>query len=1059
MRKLSVIRAMRLFVFTGLCFTVNISRAQNIRPLENVASPEVSSLGIYGEIPVSLFTGTPQISIPLYEIKMGHTIVPISADYHIGSVKPNIQEGCLGLGWSLVTGGYITRNVRGTYDEKCDKNGYASGYYAHSYKLKDITPEKLLEHTKHLTDEDKEYYELSADEFSFNFCGYSGNFYYNENKSWTVASDQPIRVLFDENDGFINLSQLRPEIKTNQWNRAHYNNRFFNKFTLVTPDGCKYIFGGIYATEYSISYYNRNNSDLIATSWFLSEIITPEGRHINYEYKSSGPQCDLRYSPQSRIVYNLECASPSLYDISRGRSGLTGFLLFPVLLKQIKTSNEIIDFIYTEDYGHSDRFYKGYLGWTSGDIYNRHNIFKLSQLDNDPIWQFQLFLNIRRDTEANLQEDIKNSLKWEKLHAICISPIKSGSFTKTYYFDYTYERRKLSLISERKGKFEEIPKYAYGNGTLYFVGYEIPTFPTTYVPKEYKFKYNNTLMPRRYVDADEDSWGFYNGKTIETSSELSFEIQSPNLTYAKAQTLTEIQYPTKGKVRLDYELNEYSKCLSPALNNTQDAFGYAGGLRISSFTTLSADDRIVNTKKYYYSKNKNNSESSGVLRTKPLFELLYYLAAEDPNSPYIELKSKNGFYTPVTNLNAPIVGYSCIIEETLDSLGRSQGYVKYKYSNYDTDIWGESHYDESAIFSVYKNNSYYSQFSSKSMERGKLLSEEYYNSKDVLIKSIKYKYIKSSEPENYLVTAYQDEVWFCYVNAISGISADLTKTYTYSYLLGTKTETMNTLGGTVTQNRTYNNRKLLKTETVHNSQNSDTYITNYTYPNDLVKPSTGDITGLSLSPYIKMMDANILNVPIEVYRTKNGKTINSIITTYKTGNELPVKDKEYQLEVQSGINDYSPLHLIDDDIQPSIDYRMQLYTSYGKYDTYNNPIEVTYKNQKSILLWGYYGQYLMSKIENATYDEVKSVLGMTPESLSLTSPSSKNTRDLRFKLKHSQVYSYTYLPPIGLISMADPKGEIIYYDYDSLGRYKGSFIYEDRLKRYVDIYNYDYSNK
>lgn len=178
---------MRLFVFTGLCFTVNISRAQNIRPLENIASPEVSSLGIYGEIPVSLFTGTPQISIPLYEIKMGHTVVPISADYHIGSVKPNIQEGCLGLGWSLVTGGYITRNVRGMYDEKCDENGYASGYYAHSYKLKDITPEKLLEHTKHIQDEDKKYYELSADEFSFNFCGYSGNLLWGYYGQYPIA--------------------------------------------------------------------------------------------------------------------------------------------------------------------------------------------------------------------------------------------------------------------------------------------------------------------------------------------------------------------------------------------------------------------------------------------------------------------------------------------------------------------------------------------------------------------------------------------------------------------------------------------------------------------------------------------------------------------------------------------------------------------------------------------------------------------------------------------------------------------------------------------------------
>jgi len=35
-------------------------------------SPNAASLGVYGDIPVSLYTGTPDISIPLYDIKVSN---------------------------------------------------------------------------------------------------------------------------------------------------------------------------------------------------------------------------------------------------------------------------------------------------------------------------------------------------------------------------------------------------------------------------------------------------------------------------------------------------------------------------------------------------------------------------------------------------------------------------------------------------------------------------------------------------------------------------------------------------------------------------------------------------------------------------------------------------------------------------------------------------------------------------------------------------------------------------------------------------------------------------
>ncbi|GAB4343664.1 MAG: hypothetical protein OHK0038_23770 [Flammeovirgaceae bacterium] len=42
----------------------------------NIPSPNASTLGLYGNYEVDLFTGTPNISIPLYEIVEGDIRVP-----------------------------------------------------------------------------------------------------------------------------------------------------------------------------------------------------------------------------------------------------------------------------------------------------------------------------------------------------------------------------------------------------------------------------------------------------------------------------------------------------------------------------------------------------------------------------------------------------------------------------------------------------------------------------------------------------------------------------------------------------------------------------------------------------------------------------------------------------------------------------------------------------------------------------------------------------------------------------------------------------------------------
>ena len=81
-------------------------------------SPEAYSLMEYSEIPVSLYTGVPDISIPIYTIRVGNYSLPISLRYHASGIKVGQEASRIGLGWSIHAGGAISRSVRGWDDLK-----------------------------------------------------------------------------------------------------------------------------------------------------------------------------------------------------------------------------------------------------------------------------------------------------------------------------------------------------------------------------------------------------------------------------------------------------------------------------------------------------------------------------------------------------------------------------------------------------------------------------------------------------------------------------------------------------------------------------------------------------------------------------------------------------------------------------------------------------------------------------------------------------------------------------------------------------------------------------
>jgi len=82
------------------------------------ASPKVSSMTKYGDYPVSLYTGLVDITVPIYTIRVNNIEVPIEFKYHASGIKYDDVSLEVGLGWSLMAGGAIDYNIRGSQDSK-----------------------------------------------------------------------------------------------------------------------------------------------------------------------------------------------------------------------------------------------------------------------------------------------------------------------------------------------------------------------------------------------------------------------------------------------------------------------------------------------------------------------------------------------------------------------------------------------------------------------------------------------------------------------------------------------------------------------------------------------------------------------------------------------------------------------------------------------------------------------------------------------------------------------------------------------------------------------------
>jgi YD repeat-containing protein len=258
-------------------------------------TPNVASLGRFGNYEVSNYTGLPEISIPIFEIKSGTLTVPITLNYHASGVRMLDAASWVGLGWALNTGGQVSRETRGDPDEK--------GYYAEEL-LESLTMCGPTATWWHLDLASNDVIDTQPDIFSYSFAGQSGKFTLGKRglSPAYLFPYAPIKIWHDGYNSTGNIFDL-------------------NQFKITDTEGVLYHFGSDNAADPSREYVSVQRGAYASltstTAWLLTSITAPNSSdRISYTYTEAG--WVTRAEPTNSITVLDNCQGNSCPEVGLG---------------------------------------------------------------------------------------------------------------------------------------------------------------------------------------------------------------------------------------------------------------------------------------------------------------------------------------------------------------------------------------------------------------------------------------------------------------------------------------------------------------------------------------------------------------------------------------------------------------------------------------------------------------------------------------------------------------------------------------------------------------------
>ncbi|NII83106.1 hypothetical protein [Pedobacter sp. SG908] len=908
------------------------------------------------DIPIDYQRGTAMVAVPLYEIKDRGISIPISLSYTSTGVKLASTESggdLVGINWSLLAGGRISRKVNGLPDDysSMQKAGWLTNNTSKSIENYLFSADNALstcdegpDWTNLDSNTGFRYKDTEPDEFEIMLPGLSGKFVFDNNRTIRTVPYQDITV--------------KPTFAADG---------AIASFEILSPEGIKYVFSKRAMTivrtemmqenqdENNITIFRRNYDlykslpgDIMAGAgvtytmyWALTEVLSPQGGDIKIDYYEPKPLTTYNYTTGAAEIASPDVSPVALVDavstVKRFYLKLSKEQELRIKSVSASTGSRADFFIFKNQQPGIDlnRLEEAYTKITVSDsVENQLQVLKNFDLSyytvKDPLNK------VRRSFLKSVQEGttcykfppytfnyfgIDNST----------TNLNEGSSNAQDYFGYS-NNTEPGLVDVRA------PSMWYGadpGGQIHFSLYNsIVTGDITYrLPTEPNIPNSREILPLTITDG----------------------------------SLSKIVYPPGGYVTFEYEPNQYYSQSDNTHFLAQDTYG--PGIRIRKIVSHDALDENNNMVKEIEYLNENGS-SSGVV-TSP------YQFAVDANALLVSKFNLNeNAELRYQRVTLKVAGKKSTVFEyemppafpALTSGDWNATLIKPIRSNID-GICPEGTFLSSKPYSYpYVKNT-------NTDQQDGLLKHKYdFNGDGILVKRTDYEYQRIT-PGAAMIKAFKfDNMFNSYLVGEYNILADVKRVL--------KKETSTDFDPSNPAIKVEKSVSSFYESTKHKfltrilSQNStgETLERTFSYAKDFsMDAAFPDETSLALK---NMNDAHILTPIVEdaSWITRNGvkRILGSTLTKYKTvGSVVGLKAEILSLPKLDGGFSTAVLSPVGGVQQFISDPQ---YLSTGKFETYDDKANLINfsdgkKNQKAFL-FGYNKKYLIAEIVNAKADEV-----------------------------------------------------------------------------------------
>lgn len=573
--------------------------------------------------------------------------------------------------------------------------------------------------------------------------------------------------------------------------------------------------------------------------------------------------------------------------------------------------------------------------------------------------------------------------------------------------------------------------------------------------EKYSFEYNPSPD---FSAHDRDYWGYLNNSTGTRnitpvpSNPYIYTLEGPGGNNGSSTiirggdrtgktpingVLKKITYPTGGTSEFTYEMNKFQW----GLGN----FFTGGGLRVYQIKTTDLNG-ISNVKTYQYNSNGFGTISNGsFLPGLMAYEKRYYTEINGSYSTTASYRKRvytSEFMSGIADANNDPVFYSMVTEYN-GTPEKNQGKTVYNYyggPTYGVESMGGAVYTYPSY--PYTNLTFNSSYDSDLIpqhiyrytlwKKIRLISTAIYKNNGDNTYSIQkntsnqYKYTQTGALKGFHITKYV-ECGYSDLNyadprereaaKLMGFGIFIFKDYEVTVgkeELEATLETDFTPGGSI-RNATYYhyNEKMLPVMITTTSSKGDDIIRQIKYPADFVSdPVLGNVSR-------EMINANMINYPVEITVLKGNTIVNGTRTLYHNWNT-------------SGAPQIAPQLVQEKQGSGGYENRVRFYG----YDSRNNIVAVSKENDiQKVYIWGYNKTYPVAEVVGAQYSTIMNLLNQAV----LDNPSDDEAlrtelNKIRTAFPSAQVTTYTYKPLTGTTSVTDINGKTVYYEYDSFGR-------------------------